>query len=94
MDRRPTPKESKTLRYFMINQIEDPANFPGVGKVTWANMVAQGWVKWVSSPETNEEGYMITEAGITASGEMPQSQRRNAILPMLKPRLKPMKPRL
>lgn len=65
--RKPTPREEKALRYFVPGYIEDPGAFPNVGKKTWAAMVAEGWVEWVSSPETNEEGYRITEAGREAA---------------------------
>ena len=65
--RRPSPRETKALRYFMPGHIEEPGAFPGIGAKTWAAMVAEGWVEWVSSPSTNEEGYMITSAGQEAA---------------------------
>lgn len=65
--RKPSPREEKALRYFMPGHIEEPGAFPGVGKTTWAAMVAAGWVEWVDSPETNEAGYRITDAGRQAA---------------------------
>lgn len=65
--RKPTPQEKKALRYFIPGHIENPASFPGIGPKTWSAMVAAGWVEWVSSPSTSEEGYRITEAGQEAA---------------------------
>jgi hypothetical protein len=67
--RRPTPRETKALRYFMKGHIEEPGAFPGVGKKTWAAMVAEGWVEWVDAPATNEAGYRRTALGERAAFE-------------------------
>lgn len=60
---RPNSRELKALRYMMPNTIEHPAIVAGVGKKTWEGMVRKGWVEWIDSPETNENGYRITEEG-------------------------------
>lgn len=54
------------LRHF-IGKIEPPGAFPGAGEKTFAAMVAKGWIEWVDSPETNEHGYRITDAGEKAA---------------------------
>lgn len=51
----------------MPGHIEEPGAFHGIGAKTWAAMTAEGWVEWVSSPATNDEGYRITPAGQEAA---------------------------
>lgn len=65
--RRPNAREMKVLRHFVGNYIESPGAFPGAGRKTFADMTALGWIEWVDSPETNEAGYRITEAGRRAA---------------------------
>lgn len=60
---KPNSREAKALRYMMPNTIEKPAIVAGVGKQTWDVIIRKGWVEWVDSPETNEEGYRITDEG-------------------------------
>lgn len=60
---KPNNREMKVLRHFVGSYIEPPGAFPGAGEKTFAAMVAKGWIEWVDSPETNEHGYRITEAG-------------------------------
>ena len=64
--RKPNARELKALRYFMPGHIEKPGFCPGVGKKTYEDMIALGWVEWVDSPSTNEAGYRITLMGIEA----------------------------
>jgi hypothetical protein len=63
MDRKPNSRELKVLRHFVGSYIERPGAFPGAGEKTFEAMVAKGWIVWVDSPETNESGYRITDAG-------------------------------
>ena len=64
--RRPSPGMIAALLMFEPNAIEEPGRFVGIGPKTWQAMVKAGWVEWVSSPETNQEGYRITEGGLSA----------------------------
>lgn len=62
--RKPNSREMKVLQHFVGSYIEKPGAFPrGTGRKTLDDMVAMGWIVWVESPETNEEGYQITEEG-------------------------------
>ena len=60
---KPNHREMKVLRHFVGSCIEPPGAFPGAGAKTFADMVTKGWIEWVDSPETNEHGYRITDAG-------------------------------
>jgi hypothetical protein len=64
--RAPNAREIKVLRHFVGSYLEPPGAFPGAGAATFKSMVAMGWIEWVESPETNQAGYRITEAGRTA----------------------------
>lgn len=64
--RKPNQRELKVLRHFVGSYIEPPGAFPGAGPKTFSDMVAMGWIEWVDSPETNEHGYRITDAGTEA----------------------------
>lgn len=61
--RKPNYRELKVLRNFIGLNIESPGAFPGAGHKTFSDMVAMDWIVWVESPETNEQGYRITEKG-------------------------------
>lgn len=61
--RKPNSRERDALQRFMPGYIEDAGAFPGCGKKTFAHMVEMGWIEWVESPETFEEGYRITAEG-------------------------------
>lgn len=65
--RKPNSREMKVLRHFVGSYIEHPGAFPGAGKKTFSDMVEAGWIVWVDSPATNEQGYRITEAGKAAA---------------------------
>ncbi len=65
--RRPNFRELKVLRHFVGNYIEHPGAFPGAGKKTFETMIAEGWIEWIDSPETNEHGYRITDKGNLAA---------------------------
>ena len=67
MQGKPSNRELKVLRHFVGRNIEPPGAFPGAGEKTFAAMVAKGWIEWVDSPETNEYGYRITDAGDKAA---------------------------
>lgn len=67
--RRPNNREMNVLRHFVGSYIEPPGAFPGAGKKTFAAMVEMGWIEWVDSPETNQFGYRITEAGERARSQ-------------------------
>jgi hypothetical protein len=65
--RKPNNRELKVLRHFVGSCIEHPDAFAGAGKKTLSDMIAEGWIEWVDSPETNEHGYRITEEGNLAA---------------------------
>lgn len=64
--RKPNARELKVLRHFVGTNLEPPGAFPGAGPVTFRNMIAMGWIEWVDSPDTNQAGYRITQAGDAA----------------------------
>ncbi|WP_397542064.1 hypothetical protein [Roseovarius salis] len=67
MTDKPSSRELNVLHHFVGSHIEPPGAFPGAGEKTFAAMLAKGWIEWVDSPETNEHGYRITEAGEKAA---------------------------
>lgn len=59
----PTPREMKVLMGLCLNNIEDEAHFAGVGRKTFDEMLAKGWIERAICATYETDGYRITATG-------------------------------
>ena len=62
----PNRREYAALRALSLGSVEDPADMPGIGARTLAEMLSKGWIERARDETYGVEGFRITGEGKAA----------------------------